>query len=174
MLLFLHHEDDIARNRAGRFVRLASEHDFLVVHHAFLDVHLQDLLFLDNLLGMALAALVFFGNHLARSAALVAHGLHLLHHAWRNLPHHQTHAAALARTAVPRRAALAALAVALGAKHVLREGQLLRHAVVQFLQAHLQPVHHVFAFSLALPLAAPAAAAPERVPSEHLFEDVER
>ena len=175
VLLLLHDEDDVARDGAGSLVSLTLEGDLLVVHHALLDVHLQHLLLLHHLLAVALPALVLLADDLPGAAALVAHGLHLLNHTGRDLPDHDAHAAALAGTAVPRGAALATLAVALGAQHVLRQAQFLGHAVVQILQRHLEAVHDVLALALALATAAAAAAAAgtEGVTAEHGLEDVE-
>mmetsp|Transcript_3613 Transcript_3613/g.15856 ORF Transcript_3613/g.15856 Transcript_3613/m.15856 type:complete len:322 (+) Transcript_3613:2748-3713(+) len=173
VLLLLHDEDDVARDGAGSLVGLTLEDDLLIVHHALLDVHLQDLFLLHHLLAVALPALVLLADDLSGAAALVAHRLHLLNHARGDLPDHNANAAALAGAAMTRRAALATLAVALGAQHVLRQAQLLGHAVVQILQRHLQAVHDVLALPLALAAGAAAAAGAEGVTAEHGLENVE-
>mmetsp|Transcript_47717 Transcript_47717/g.114620 ORF Transcript_47717/g.114620 Transcript_47717/m.114620 type:complete len:230 (+) Transcript_47717:573-1262(+) len=175
VLLLLNDEHDVAGDGPGGFVRLALEHDLLVVHHAFFDVHLENFLLLDHLRAAALPALVLLGDDLPAALALVTHGLHLLHHPGRDLTNDDAHAAAFARPAVPARAGFASFAVALGAQHVLRERELLRDAVVQILEVDLQRVDDVLALPLSLPAPAAAAAA-ERVPAaaEHRLEDVKR
>merc|ERR1712159_111491 len=120
VVLLLDDEDDVARNRVRSLIRFALEDNLLVVSHALFDVNLEHLLLLDNLLRLAHLALILFADRLTRTAARVAHRLHLLHHARRDLSNNHLDARAPASVARAARARLAPFPVALFTNHVSR------------------------------------------------------
>mmetsp|Transcript_17961 Transcript_17961/g.30208 ORF Transcript_17961/g.30208 Transcript_17961/m.30208 type:complete len:235 (+) Transcript_17961:3176-3880(+) len=142
------------------------------MRHALFYVHLQDFLLLDNLVPPALLALVLLGDHLARSSALGADGLHLLDHARAYLANCYLHTRTLAARAAPSVARLGSLALALGADHILRKRKLLRGAPVHILHGDLQRMRHVLA--LATTSGATAATPHTAATTEKGLENVER
>lgn len=122
-------------------------------------MHLQELLLADDLLAVALLALVLLVHRLAAARARVARLLELLDHR-PHLPQRHAHPAPAARPAPLHRAVLPALPAALAADHVARERQLRQLALVQVLERHVHAVHQVPRFARALAARLPAAEEP--------------
>lgn len=64
MLLLLQDKNDVSRLHARRLIRFSSEGYLLLVFHAFVHVHLQDLYLLHHFLPLALFTAVFLTDHL--------------------------------------------------------------------------------------------------------------
>mmetsp|Transcript_26054 Transcript_26054/g.45912 ORF Transcript_26054/g.45912 Transcript_26054/m.45912 type:complete len:263 (-) Transcript_26054:21-809(-) len=155
--LFLQHEDNVARLAVGLLIAHAREADLLLVVHARLDVHLENL------------ALLLLLHRVAAAVAVGALLLDLLHHPRTELAQADDGAAAVAR------AALLGLADDL----VAADGQLGGLALVQIFQRDLERVLHVLPLARSRGLAAATAAAEERredvvgVPAAALLQALE-
>ncbi|GIX62856.1 eukaryotic translation initiation factor eIF2A, putative [Babesia caballi] len=145
-------EDDVARDLVGPLVGLAVERHPVLVGHAPLYEHLEDLLGLLHALSLAALAALRVLDDLALPAAGVAHALRLLDHR-SHLADLHPHAAPATEAAHAECVARPAQAVAGLADHVLVYRQLAHGAVVDLLQRDLELRNHVFAALLALGLA---------------------
>ena len=104
VFFLLHDKNNVSRHGSRRLVRFAVEHNLLVVHHPFLDVHFQNFLLLDHFLRFTTRTLVFFRNRLPIALTIRTNGLHLLHHARSDLSNDQLHAGTGTRSTRPQRA----------------------------------------------------------------------
>jgi len=134
--LLLDLEDDITGLDTGRLVTFAGIGDLLAAFDAAVDVDVKHLALDDGLLSLANLAAILVLNNLALAVAVGADSLESLNHG-SHLPHHRLHAVAVAASALPDGALLAAHSFTGLADYRPLQRQLRRLTAVDILKGNL-------------------------------------
>ncbi|GMT08330.1 hypothetical protein PENTCL1PPCAC_30504, partial [Pristionchus entomophagus] len=165
VLLLVEHDDDVSRRQTRLLVSLQIKDDLLSVVHARLDLHLEDLLLVHLLLGIAALAAVLLRDHLALAHTRGAPTLHLGDHARSEPLHPDDDSVSVALAALLLGADRAAPTLARLAQAHARDLPLSGASLVELLERDAHLVHRRSDSPLPSAAAAPSA-------SEEHAEDV--
>jgi hypothetical protein len=144
VFLLFDNENDISGYNVWALITLSIKDDLGPVLHSLIDMDMQDLALLDDLLSVAVLALVLLPDGLSLSITVGTNGLESLNH-WTHLAHHGLGTHSVTGTALLDRTLLASASITLRAQDVLLESEFRDLALVEIFERNLVDVDDISA-----------------------------